>query len=397
MLRAASEADRVLYVGMTHRFYPELREAKRLVDDGAIGSIVACNDCALEHIGFLNTPPWYMEKKFAGGGPALTSGIHLVDRLRWFTGDEVRMVTGSAANPYFGADVEDAGQMFLRFRGGVSAQVTVAFMREPHPLVCDLQVIGTRGSITVHTWRGYDLWNAAGHREKSFLHGPAASRQGAGRYRRGDERVLCEHRRGTRSVAVGGREHACAAGRYGLLPGGWRPAARSNSEKPMPFDLLLRGRTSGRSVAIVARRCWTSAFGMAVSQQIGPNLDATGCPDVREVSGKYVCPGLIDLHGHWYEGNLYGVDPLMCLNHGVTTAVDAGSTGYANFPEFRRTVLDHCLTDVLAFVHISFMGLHAPYAEELMDLRYARPQETAAVDRETSGASGRRETADGKP
>lgn len=166
MLRAAEAAGRFLYVGMTHRFYPELREAKKLVDDGAIGSIVACNDCALEHLGFLNVPPWYLEKEFAGGGPALTSGIHLVDRLRWFTGDEVKIVAGSASNPYFGGDVEDAGQMFLRFRGGISAQVTVAFMREPHPLVCDLQVIGTRGSITVHTWRGYEIWNASGHKER---------------------------------------------------------------------------------------------------------------------------------------------------------------------------------------------------------------------------------------
>jgi len=167
MLSAAKAAARVLYVGMTHRFYPELREAKKLVDDGAIGRIVACNDCALEHLGFLNVPPWYLEKRFAGGGPALTSGIHLVDRLRWFTGDEVSMVTGSAVNPYFGADVEDAGQMFLRFRQGSSAQVTVAFMREPHPLVCDLQVIGSRGSITVHTWRGYEVWDASGHKEKT--------------------------------------------------------------------------------------------------------------------------------------------------------------------------------------------------------------------------------------
>jgi predicted dehydrogenase len=168
MLHAARAAERVLYVGMTHRFYPELREAKRLIDEGAIGAIVACNDCALEHIGFLNTPSWYLEKKISGGGPALTSGIHLVDRLRWFTGDEVKYVAGSVGNPYFGADVEDAGQMFLRFRGGMSAQITVAFLREPHPLVCDLQVIGARGSITVHTWRGYELWNAAGHKEKIF-------------------------------------------------------------------------------------------------------------------------------------------------------------------------------------------------------------------------------------
>jgi len=173
MLRAAKTAGRTLYVGMTHRFYPELREAKKLIDDGDIGSIVACNDCALEHLGFLDVPPWYLERKCAGGGAALTSGIHLVDRLRWFTGDEVQAVAGVGGNPYFGADVEDTGQMFLRFRGGISAQITIAFMREPHPLVCDLQVIGTRGSVTVHTWRGYEVWTESGRRETIVYTGEA--------------------------------------------------------------------------------------------------------------------------------------------------------------------------------------------------------------------------------
>lgn len=173
MLGAAKAAGRTLYVGMTHRFYPELREAKQLIDDGDIGSIVACNDCALESLGFLDVPPWYLERKYAGGGAALTSGIHLVDRLRWFTGEEVNAVAGVAGNPYFGADVEDTGQMFLRFRGGVSAQITVAFMRPTHPLVCDLQVIGTRGSITVHTWRGYEVWNESGRRERVIYTGEA--------------------------------------------------------------------------------------------------------------------------------------------------------------------------------------------------------------------------------
>jgi dihydroorotase len=146
----------------------------------------------------------------------------------------------------------------------------------------------------------------------------------------------------------------------------------------MAFDLLLTGAQVIDPAQSINQRADVGITGDRIAQ-VGPNLDPGGCPDVRDVTGKYVCPGLIDLHGHWYEGNLYGVDPLMCLNHGVTTAVDAGSTGYANFPEFRRMVLDRCLTDVLAFVHISFMGLHAPFAEELVDLRYARPAETAAV------------------
>lgn len=166
MLQAARTAGRVLYVGMTHRFYPELREAKKLIDDGAIGDIVVCTDCALEQLGFLDLPSWYLQRQFAGGGAALTSGIHLVDRLRWFAGDEVKAVSGSAANPYFGSDVEDAAQMFLRFQGGISAEITLAFLREAHPLVCDLRIIGSRGTIVVHTWHGYDLWNASGHQKK---------------------------------------------------------------------------------------------------------------------------------------------------------------------------------------------------------------------------------------
>lgn len=145
----------------------------------------------------------------------------------------------------------------------------------------------------------------------------------------------------------------------------------------MPFDLLLSG---GR--VIDPARSLNGVVDVGIRDgriaAVGSNLDSSGCTEILDVRGRYVCPGLIDLHGHWYEGNLYGIDPLICLNYGVTTAVDAGSTGYSNFPQFRRTV-ESCPVDVLAFVHISFMGLHAPYAEELVDLRYARPVETSAV------------------
>jgi UDP-N-acetylglucosamine 3-dehydrogenase len=157
MAETARKADRALFVGMTHRFYPELREAKRLIDDGAIGEIVACNDNVLDNMAMLELPPWYLDKSLAGGGAGLTNAVHLVDRLRWFTGDEVVAVAGSMGNPFFRASVDDLAQMFLQFRSGISAQVTVTFMRWPHPIVCDLQVLGTEGSITVHTWKGYDL------------------------------------------------------------------------------------------------------------------------------------------------------------------------------------------------------------------------------------------------
>jgi dihydroorotase len=98
-----------------------------------------------------------------------------------------------------------------------------------------------------------------------------------------------------------------------------------------------------------------------------------------DLRGKYVCPGLIDLHGHWWEGSSWGIDPDICLNNGVTTAVDAGTTGFINFPVFRRTQVSTATVRVLAFVNISAIGIPTTLVGELEDIRFARPLETSRV------------------
>jgi dihydroorotase len=99
----------------------------------------------------------------------------------------------------------------------------------------------------------------------------------------------------------------------------------------------------------------------------------------KDLRGKYVCPGLIDLHGHWWEGSSWGIDPDICLNHGVTTAVDAGTTGFINFPAFRKTQVSAAAIRVLAFVNISGIGIPTTLVGELEDIRFARPRETGRV------------------
>jgi dihydroorotase len=146
----------------------------------------------------------------------------------------------------------------------------------------------------------------------------------------------------------------------------------------MPFDLVFRGAHIIDPSQDLNGKADLGVRAGAVAA-IGSDLDTADCPDVRDARGLYLCPGLIDLHGHWYEAGLYGIDPRICLNHGVTTAVDAGTAGFANFPDFRRTAMEGAAIQLLGFVHISFLGLQAPFAEELLELRYARPLETAAL------------------
>jgi dihydroorotase len=105
---------------------------------------------------------------------------------------------------------------------------------------------------------------------------------------------------------------------------------------------------------------------------------------IEDVTGLLVLPGLIDLHGHWYEGSPYGLDIRANLRGGVTTAVDAGTAGFSNFGAFRRLAIDSAPVRVLAYVHVAAAGLVTTVVGELEDMRYARPRETAAVVSEHS-------------
>ncbi len=77
----------------------------------------------------------------------------------------------------------------------------------------------------------------------------------------------------------------------------------------------------------------------------GPGADGLAAETV-DASGLVLVPGLVDLHTHLYEGvSHYGIDPdANCLRRGVTTAVDAGSSGAQTFPGFRRYVIERAQT-----------------------------------------------------
>lgn len=80
---------------------------------------------------------------------------------------------------------------------------------------------------------------------------------------------------------------------------------------------------------------------------------------VVDCSGYIVCPGLIDLHVHVFDGvSVWGIPPESAgASTGVTTMVDAGTSGSTTFPGFRRYFIEPARSQVLAFLHIVTIGI----------------------------------------
>ncbi len=112
--------------------------------------------------------------------------------------------------------------------------------------------------------------------------------------------------------------------------------------------------------------------------------DAGAAAETIGASGLVLVPGLVDLHTHLYQGvSHYGIDPdASCLRRGVTTAVDAGSSGAQTFPGFRRYIIEHAKTRIFAFLHVAVQGMITSLVGELEDLRWASPAQAIARARE---------------
>lgn len=79
-------------------------------------------------------------------------------------------------------------------------------------------------------------------------------------------------------------------------------------------------------------------------------IDATGC---------YVTPGLVDHHTHIYPMASIGISgEAVCFGSGVTTAVDAGSTGCGTYERYRPWIRASKLA-VCPYIHVSTGGFPA--------------------------------------
>lgn len=130
--------------------------------------------------------------------------------------------------------------------------------------------------------------------------------------------------------------------------------------------------------------------------KVAADIPASSAGRVIAAHGLYVTPGFIDIHSH----NYYGVEPNAAYRNsfssldpdgftfraGVTTVVDAGSSGWRNFPHFKEQVIDRSKTRVLAFLNIVGHGMAGhPWEQNVNDMDPKMTAMTAKMHKDIVG------------
>jgi predicted dehydrogenase len=178
MVRAATQANRVLKVVFNRRARSDMQVLKRYIDEGNMGTIYYTKASWMRRYGIPGRDSWFINKEMAGGGPLIDLGVHVLDMALYLLG-EPRVLTVSASTfSELGVraasrgktqtsqkysvgstfEVEDLATAFLRLSGGAtllleSSWVTHSNAGDDFGVVCYGTESGAEIKVENYNWQ----------------------------------------------------------------------------------------------------------------------------------------------------------------------------------------------------------------------------------------------------
>ncbi|RKN86079.1 Gfo/Idh/MocA family protein [Paenibacillus ginsengarvi] len=148
MVVEAKENGVRLMTMLTGCFHPAVMEAKRLIDSGKIGRVVA-----LKGTNRGKFPGgWYTIPELSGGGAIIDHAVHVTGVMNLLTGSKAKAVYAEGGTFFRELNAEDGGIVHVTFENGAIAVIDPSWSRcDSFPFDVDFtaQVIGTEGVLAL--------------------------------------------------------------------------------------------------------------------------------------------------------------------------------------------------------------------------------------------------------
>ena len=163
----AEQSGKVVMIEMTHRFYPPVLEAKSLLESGRIGEIFSVRENIIESLDGAMLPEWMFDKAKSGGGVALTSGIHMLDRISWVCGQPLNLKYAHAGYNFGLGNIEDTAVMQLELKNGAQVLLNAIWARRTASIDEEMTIYATNATLRVKAWNNLQVEWSTGEVKQS--------------------------------------------------------------------------------------------------------------------------------------------------------------------------------------------------------------------------------------
>ena len=172
MIAAARTTSVALVPFHNTRFMAPFVAAHDFVANGRLGAVTGIR-AAFGHAGPQTWAPeatWFFDRRVSGGGCLVDLGVHIIDVVRYVTGDDIVAVAallGGSKGPA-GNEVETDAQLLVKLGRGAIGTVHASWSSQSGPDQ-QLTVLGTEGTLHLDTRSPLTFFPAAGVRERVAL------------------------------------------------------------------------------------------------------------------------------------------------------------------------------------------------------------------------------------
>ena len=137
-----------LMYGFNHRFHHSVEQAKLIIQDNTLGRLINMRGVygKSQMISF-NQSDWRTKRQESGGGILLDQGIHMLDLMRYLSGEDFSEIFSFIDNAFWNFDVEDNAYVLMKSKTGVVAQLHSSATQWRH--LFNLEITMEKGSLVL--------------------------------------------------------------------------------------------------------------------------------------------------------------------------------------------------------------------------------------------------------
>lgn len=135
---ALKKSNKVLKYGFNHRYHYSVMEAKKIIDSGKMGKLLWLRGVYGKAGSIDYDKNWRNYKKYSGGGILIDQGIHMLDLMRYFSGEKFTKINSYITTAYWDIKVEDNAFILMQSDNKVIASMHSSATQWRHKFLLEM-------------------------------------------------------------------------------------------------------------------------------------------------------------------------------------------------------------------------------------------------------------------
>lgn len=132
------ESKKILKYGFNHRYHYSVMEAKKIIDSGEMGKLLWLRGVYGKAGSIDYDKNWRNYREYSGGGILIDQGIHMLDLMRYFSGQNFIHINSFVTNSYWNIEAEDNAFAIMQSDEKVTAMLHSSATQWKHKFLLEM-------------------------------------------------------------------------------------------------------------------------------------------------------------------------------------------------------------------------------------------------------------------